>query len=166
MRGQRSTLQSRSLGPAVQTEASLDSDAWLSHREGARVSADINPPPLTSTPQFQPQCLPRFGVKEGPLGEQAGASCDGRDCWKSHHTVTFELEWVWDGCDIPHVYSCREGLTKTIWRSKTCEARDRWAIFELFQHFSFITKNCQGHIFNSWRQKRRNERLNPHFIYF
>lgn len=112
MFGQRSALQWCSLGPAVQTEASLDSDAWLSQREGAGVSGDINPPPLTSAPQFQLQCLPRFGVREGLLGEEAGASCSGRARWKSHHTVTFELEWVWGECDIPHIYSCREGSTK------------------------------------------------------
>lgn len=103
VRGQRSTLQWRSLGPVVQTVESLDSDAWLSQREGARVSADINPPPLTPTPQFQPQWLPRFGVKEGPLGQEAGASCCGRACWKSHHTVTFELErvgWLWHSSRI------------------------------------------------------------------
>lgn len=100
MHGQRSALQWCSLGPVVQTEESLDSDAWLSQREGAGVSADINPPPSTSTPQFQPQCLPRFGVKEGPLGEEAGASCSGRACWKSHHTVTFELGWLWHSSRI------------------------------------------------------------------
>lgn len=112
MRGQRSALQRCSPGPAVQTKESLDSDAWLSQREGAAVSGDINPAPLTSAPQLQPQRLPRFGVREGPLEEEAGASCSGRAHWKSHHTVTFELEWVRGGCDIPHVYSCREGSTK------------------------------------------------------
>lgn len=57
-------------------------------------------------PLFQSLCLPKFRLKEGSLEEEAGASCNGRTYRKSHHTLTFELEWVWNGCDIPHVYSC------------------------------------------------------------
>lgn len=45
--GQRSAAHSCSLCPAVQTEESIDSDAWLSQREGDIVSVDINLPPLT-----------------------------------------------------------------------------------------------------------------------
>ena len=133
MRGQRSALRRCSLGPAVQTEESLDSDARLSPREGAGVSADINPPPLTSTPpQFQPRRLQRFGARDGTLGEEAGASCGGRARWKSHHTVTFELECVRDGCDIPHVYSCGEGFPPNLWCSATCPRRGRWGPFGFF----------------------------------
>lgn len=103
MRGQRSALQWCSLSPAVQTEESLDSDAWLSQREGAGVSADINPPPLTSTPQFHPQCLPRFGVKEGPWG---GGRCELQ--WEGRLKVTpycnlwteMSMEWLWHSSRI------------------------------------------------------------------
>lgn len=147
MSGQRSTVQRCSLGPAVQTEKSLDSDASLSQREGVGVSGDINPPPLTSAPQFQPRCLPSFGVKEGPLGEEAGASSSGRAHWKSHHTVTFELEWVRHGCDIPHVYSCREGSTKkNVWRSKSCPQRDGWGIFGFFNCCAWIKSLRRPHV--------------------
>lgn len=117
--GQRSALKWCFPSPAVQTEKSLDPDAWLSQREGTQVSADINPPPSTFTPtMFR---LPRLGLKEGPLGEEAGASSGGRAGWKSHHTVTFELEWIWYGCDFPHVYSC----VTQLWCSKTCQKKQQ-----------------------------------------
>lgn len=131
MHGQRSALRWRSLGWAVQTEESLDSDASLSQREGVGLSGDINPAPPTSAPQFQPHCLPRFGAKESPC--RGGGRCEqrvGGAGWKSHHIVTFELEWVWPGCDIPHVYSCREASAENhMTQRKTCLRRLSWGAF-------------------------------------
>lgn len=99
MCGQRSALQRRSPGQAVQTEESLDSDAWLSPREGAGVSADINPPPLTSTPQFQPQCLPKVRSEGRP--SWGGGRCELQ--WEGRVEVTpycnlwtgMSMGWLW-----------------------------------------------------------------------
>lgn len=67
-------LSSGALSPAVQTEESLDSDARLSQREGAGVSADINPPPSTSTPPISAAVSPKVRSEGGP--SRGGGRCE------------------------------------------------------------------------------------------